>query len=89
MKENKLKKHLETLTKKQIIELYLQKCFDAKFEQNKIAIQKLEELYNCFNEINNVPFDCEPSIIMNRKFALHKINSMIEKLKGEYDNDKN
>lgn len=46
MKESKLKKHLETLTKEQIIELYLQKCFDTKFEQNKLAIEKLEELHN-------------------------------------------
>lgn len=32
-KEKKLKTHLNTLTKKQIIELYLQKCFDTDIEK--------------------------------------------------------
>ena len=58
---------------------------DLKSSQNKIAIEKLEELYKCFNEINNVPLDCEPSIIMNRQFALHKLDTMLAELKREKD----
>jgi hypothetical protein len=72
---NKLAEYENTnLTPQEVLEL--------KQNQNKVAIEKLENLYNCFNEINNVPFNCEPSIIMNRDFALNKINSMIQELKG-------
>lgn len=56
---------------------------ELKSSQNKVAIEKLEELYKCFNEMNqNTEYE---SFIMNRKFALHKIDTMIADLKGEKD----
>lgn len=54
-KEKKLKTHLNTLTKEQIIELYLQKYFDTDVE--KVDLEVKLELYKQSNIVLNDQLD--------------------------------
>lgn len=77
---DKLAKYKNTGLEPSEVEQLKKENEELKSAQNKVAIEKLEELYKCFNEMNqNTEYE---SFVMNRKFALHKIDTMITELKG-------
>lgn len=54
-RENKLKEYLKKLTKEQIIELYLQKCFDiefVRFEERFIVCEEFRDMLEQFRLSN-------------------------------------
>ena len=67
MKEQEIKQYLQTLNKEQIIELYLQKCYDQQFLKSEILANIYNQIINSAQHQLNM-FDSWDIIISQDKF---------------------